>query len=56
MDGGDGVKNGMYKTKCAYCGKEMHTFAKDKIGTLPVVYCPGKVCESNAKYERRFKK
>ncbi len=46
--------NPMFKTNCAYCGKPGFTYAKDKMGTLPIYYC-GKVCEANAKDEKRFK-
>lgn len=45
---------GMFKTACGYCGREMMTFAKNKRGELPIVYC-SKHCEVNAKYEKRFK-
>jgi hypothetical protein len=45
----------MYKNKCAVCGKEMMSYAKDKRGTLPIVYC-SKACETNAKYDKRFDK
>lgn len=48
------MNQNMFKTNCAVCGKEMFTYAKDKMGTLPKVYC-GKVCQANAKYEKRFK-
>lgn len=44
----------MFKTKCKHCGKEMFTYAKDKMGTLPDVYC-SKACKSNDKYDKRFK-
>lgn len=44
----------MFKTKCAECGKEMYTYAKDRLGTLPVVYC-SKICKANAQYKKRFK-
>lgn len=43
----------MYKTQCATCGKEMFTYAINKRGDLPKVYCSRK-CEANAKYEKRF--
>jgi len=46
---------GMYETKCAYCGKQMFTYAKDKMGTLPIVY-DTTACEANAKYKKRFDK
>jgi hypothetical protein len=45
----------MYKTNCGYCGKKMYTYAKNKRGELPIVYCSVQ-CEQNAKYEKRFKK
>ena len=45
--------NGMYKTKCANCGNPMYTYAKDKLGTLPVVYC-SIACQKNAKYPSRY--
>lgn len=45
----------MYDTKCAYCGKPMKTYAKNKRGDLPVVY-DTKACEQNAKYDKRFDK
>lgn len=44
----------MFKTKCAECGKEMYTYAVDRQGTLPKVYC-SKACKSNAQYKKRFK-
>ena len=43
----------MYETYCSQCGKPMKTFAKNKRGELPTVYC-SKHCEANAKYDRRF--
>ena len=47
------MNNGMFKNKCAYCGKEVFSYAKDKLGTLPTVFCPGKACETNYKYDKR---
>ena len=44
----------MFDAYCAYCGNPMKTFALNKRGDLPTVYC-SKACEQNAKYERRFK-
>lgn len=44
---------GMFETKCAKCGKQMYTYAKDRLGTLPKVYC-GKICEGQANYDRKF--
>lgn len=48
---------GMFRTKCAYpgCEKIVFAYAKNKMGDLPVVYC-SKEHESNAKYDRKFKK
>ena len=46
--------DGMFETHCAYCGKPMKVYAKNKRGELPVVYC-SIACEKNAAYERRFK-
>lgn len=46
--------NGLFETKCAECGKKMYTYATSRMGTLKTVYC-GTVCETNAKYKRRFK-
>jgi len=43
----------MFETNCAYCGKVMYAYAKSKTGELFTVYC-SKVCESNAKHEKRF--
>lgn len=43
----------MFKTNCSYCGKPMYSFAKNLRGELPRVYC-SKVCEANAKNEKRF--
>ncbi len=45
--------NGQFKTKCANCGNPMYTYAKDRLGTLPTVYC-SKSCEANKKYDRRW--
>lgn len=45
----------MFKTKCAHCGKEMFTYAKNKAGTLPTVFC-SKACEANKKYQTRWYK
>jgi len=47
--------SGMYTTKCAGCGKILFTFAQNKRGDLPKVYC-SKICESAANYKERFKK
>ena len=44
---------GMFETVCGYCGKPMKTFARNKRGELPIVYC-SKACEGNAKYEKKF--
>lgn len=48
-----GAKIMLYKTKCAKCGKEMFTYAKDKLGNLPIVFC-STACEANARNEKRF--
>jgi hypothetical protein len=45
--------DGMFDTTCGYCGKPMKTYAKDKMGTLPVVYC-SRPCEQNAKEKKRY--
>jgi hypothetical protein len=45
----------MYTTFCAYCGKKMYTFAKNRRADLPTVYC-SKPCEGQAKDEKRFQK
>lgn len=47
--------NGMFKTKCANCGNPMYSYAKDKLGTLPVVYCSN-ACKVNSKYDNKWKK
>lgn len=46
--------NGQFKTKCANCGNPMFVYAKDKLGTLPTVYC-SRACEANKKYDRKWK-
>ena len=46
--------SGMFKTKCNNCGNPMYTYAQDKLGTLPTVYC-SKACEANKKYDRKWK-
>lgn len=44
----------MFETTCACgCGAKLHTFAKDRLGTLPKVYVD-KVHEGNDKYKKRF--
>ena len=44
----------MFTKKCDYCHeKDVVVYGKDKLGTLPKAYC-GKVCEANAKYDKRF--
>lgn len=48
-------ETGKFENKCVKCGKILYTYAIDRQGTLPKVYC-GKVCEANAKYEKRFDK
>ena len=45
--------NGQFKTKCANCGNPMFAYAKDKLGTLPIVYC-STACETNKKYDKKF--
>ena len=47
------VTNLMFKTNCAYCGKQMFAYAKNKQGELPKVYC-SKVCEGQVNYEKKF--
>jgi hypothetical protein len=47
--------NGQYSTKCANCGNPMYAYAKDKLGTLPTVFC-SRACETNSKYDRKWKK
>lgn len=44
---------GMFKTKCNNCGNPMYAYAKDKLGTLPVVYC-STACEANKKHDKKF--
>jgi len=46
--------NGQFRTKCANCGNPMFSYAKDKLGTLPTVYC-STACEVNKKYDRKWK-
>lgn len=46
----------MFKKKCDYCHeKDVFVYGKTKEGTLPTAYC-GKICETNAKYDKRFDK
>ena len=47
------MTNLMFKTNCAYCGKQMFAYAKNKQGELPKVYC-SKVCEGQVNYEKKF--
>jgi hypothetical protein len=42
----------MYDNQCSYCGKSMKSYARDKMGKLPKVYCSRK-CEGDAKAELR---
>lgn len=44
----------MFETNCAYCGKKMYAYARDKTGKLPIVYC-SKKCEGQVAYEKRTK-
>lgn len=45
---------GMFKKKCSQCKeKDVWVYGTDRAGNLPAAYC-GKVCEANAKYDRRF--
>lgn len=45
-----------FKKKCDYCHeKDVFVYASGKDGRLPIAYC-GKVCEANAKYDKRFDK
>jgi hypothetical protein len=46
--------DGMFDTRCGYCGKPMKTFAINKRGDMKTVYC-STACETNARYEKRFK-
>ena len=43
----------MFKSTCARCGKEVFTYAKNKGGELPKVYC-SKRCESETKHDKRM--
>ena len=46
----------MFKKKCDYCHeKDVFVYGVDRAGNLPTAYC-GKVCEANAKYDKRFDK
>lgn len=56
IDGRTTIKpsNGQFKTKCGNCGNPMYTYAQDKLGTLPIVYC-STACEANKKYDRKWK-
>ena len=49
--------SGMYQVKCGRkgCENKMYTYAKDKMGNLPTVYC-SKRCEGEVAYEKKFKK
>ena len=51
------MRDGMYKTKCGRtgCEKVMYTYAIDRQGTLPTVYCSDR-CRGEVSYEKRFKK
>ncbi len=46
--------NGQFKTKCSNCGNPMYTFATDKLGSIPSVFC-SRACESNKKYDKKWK-
>ena len=47
---------GMFETTCGCgCGAKVYTYAKDKMGTLPVVYVD-KTHEGNDKHKRKFDK
>lgn len=43
----------LFKTKCAYCGKDMYSYAKSRTGELYNRYC-SKQCENNDKHDKRF--
>ncbi len=46
----------MFKKKCDFCGeKDVFVYGRNKGGALPTAYC-GKICETNAKYDKRFDK
>jgi hypothetical protein len=47
--------SGMFVTKCAACGKVMYAYAKNKMGELPKVYCPNRMCGNKAADEKRLK-
>lgn len=47
------IRDGMFENYCAYCGKPVMSFAKNKRGDLPTVFCSSK-CEGDAKYEKKF--
>jgi len=50
------MSDGKYKKKCDHCKEnDVWVFAMDRMGNLPKAYC-GKVCEANAKYDKRFDK
>lgn len=45
-----------FTKKCDYCHKnDVYVYATGVNGDLPLAYC-GKVCESNAKYDKKFDK
>lgn len=43
----------LFKTNCLYCGKEMYSYAVNRLGDLEKKYC-SKRCESNDKHDKRF--
>lgn len=44
----------MFKKKCDYCHeKDVFVWGTSRTGETPKAYC-GKVCETNAKYDKRF--
>lgn len=50
-----GGESMMYKTECSYCGKPMYTYAKNRLGELPVVFC-SKKCRGDYKEKDKFVK
>ena len=51
------LKTTMYETTCSFsgCGKTCYTFAKNRRGDLPPVYC-NKLCEGQAETQKKFKR
>lgn len=43
----------LYKNKCGWCGDQIDSFATDRRGTLPLVFCSSP-CETSYKQDKRF--